>query len=697
MNSLRIKILNRSGAFFLLILKRNPCKMNPLLQHFNTAPFSKITAKDYKPAIKEAIEIAKKEIDAIVQNTSAPSFENTTEALDFSGDKLQRISSIFFNVNAAETSDEIQKIAKEIAPWLSEFSNDIMLNAPLFERVKTVYEQRKNLELNPEQQMLLEKQYKGFSRNGANLNNTDKTSLRKIDAQLSQLSLQFGENVLAETNAFELHLTNSTDLAGLPESVCEAAAQLAKQEGKEGWIFTLDFPSYIPFLTYADNRELRKKMAIAAGKKGFQDNAFNNEENVLQIVNLRHQRAKLLGYKSHAHFVLEERMAETPEKVFSFSNDLLAKAKPAAEKEFIHLAEFAKKRDGIDQLEKWDGAYYSEKLKKELFDLDQELLKPYFQLENVIDGVFKIAKNLYDLVFEEVFDIDTYHPDVKTYRVTGSNNAFVAVFYADFHPRKGKRNGAWMTSYKSQYVKEGINERPHVSIVCNFTKPTDTKPSLLTFNEVTTLFHEFGHALHGMLANTHYTSLSGTSVPWDFVELPSQVLENWCYEKEALALFAKHYKTGELIPMNYVEKIKESASFHEGMQTLRQLSFGLLDMKWHSEDPSKITSVKALENEAFAETQLYPDVPENCMSTSFSHIFQGGYSAGYYSYKWAEVLDADAFEYFLEKGIFNKEVATLFKEHILSKGGTEKPMELYKRFRGQEPKPEALLKRAGLV
>jgi Zn-dependent oligopeptidase len=390
-------------------------------------------------------------------------------------------------------------------------------------------------------------------------------------------------------------------------------------------------------------------------------------------------------------------MAETPEKVLSFSNDLLQKAKPAAQKEFDELEAYAKKLDFIDQLQKWDGSYYAEKLKKERFNLDQEILKPYFKLENVIDGVFTIANKLFDLEFEEVFDIDKYHVDVKTYNLTDTLGNFIAVFYADFHPRKGKRNGAWMTSYKPQQVKNGINERPHVSIVCNFTKPTETKPSLLTFNEVTTLFHEFGHALHGMLANTTYNSLSGTSVSWDFVELPSQVLENWCYEKEALELFAKHYETGEVIPMEYVEKIKESASFHEGMQTLRQLSFGMLDMSWHSENPEKITSLKEFENNAFADTKLFPDVAENCMSTAFSHIFQGGYSAGYYSYKWAEVLDADAFEYFLEKGIFNKEVATKFKEHVLSKGGIEKPMELYKRFRGQEPKPDALLKRAGLI
>jgi peptidyl-dipeptidase Dcp len=671
--------------------------MNPLLQDFNTAPFSKIETKHYKPAIKKGIEIAKAEIDAIVKNTDAPTFENTTVALDFSGDKLSRITSIFFNLNSAETNDEIQKIAQEISPWLSEFSNDITLNEELFKRVKSVFDDKENLDLSEEQKTLLDKQYKGFARNGANLNDADKTKLREIDAKLSKLSLQFGENVLAETNAFEMHLTDEKDVAGLPESVKEAASQQAKEQDKEGYIFTLQYPSYIPFLTYADNRELRKEMAIAAGKKAFQDNKFNNEKNVLEIVNLRQQRANLLGYKTHAHFVLEERMAISPEKVIEFSNNLLTKAKPAAKKEFENLEKFAKNLDGIDQLQKWDGAYYSEKLKKKLFDLDQEILKPYFKLENVINGVFEIASRLYDLKFEEVFNIDKYHEDVKTYNVTDNQGNFISVFYADYHPRKGKRNGAWMTSYKSQYVKNGVNERPHVSIVCNFTKPTATKPSLLTFNEVTTLFHEFGHALHGMLANTTYNSLSGTSVSWDFVELPSQIFENWCYEKEALELFAKHYETGEIIPMKYVEKIKESASFHEGMQTLRQLSFGLLDMKWHSENPSAIKTIKEFENIAFANTKLYPDVLDNAMSTAFSHIFQGGYSAGYYSYKWAEVLDADAFEYFLEKGIFNKEVATKFKENILSKGGTEKPMELYKRFRGQEPKPDALLKRAGLL
>jgi peptidyl-dipeptidase Dcp len=442
---------------------------------------------------------------------------------------------------------------------------------------------------------------------------------------------------------------------------------------------------------------LRKEMAIAGGKKAFQDNEHNNEANVLNIVNLRHERANLLGYATHAHFVLEERMAQSPDKVNAFLEELLAKAKPAADKEFAELTAFAKKTDNIDQLEKWDASYYSEKLKQERFSLDNELLKPYFQLENVLDGAYQVANKLYGLVFTEVHNIEKYHADVRTFEVTNEAGEFIAVFYTDFFPRKGKRNGAWMTSFKNQYIKDGINERPHISIVCNFTKPTATKPSLLTFNEVTTLFHEFGHALHGMLANTTYPSLSGTNVYWDFVELPSQVMENWCYEKEALELFAKHYQTGETIPMELVEKIKESASFLEGLATVRQLSFGLLDMGWHGQDPTAITSLKDFEAKQFQSTQQYPDVKENAMSTSFSHIFQGGYSSGYYSYKWAEVLDADAFAYFKANGIFNKEVATKFKDNVLSQGGTDHPMTLYKKFRGQEPTPDALLKRAGLL
>ena len=663
---------------------------------FNTAHFSKIKNEDFLPAFKSAIKKARKEIDAIVKNTESPSFKNTIEALEFSGQELDRISSIFFNLNAAETNDEIQKIAQEVSPLLSEFGNDITLNEDLFKRIKSVYNSKpKNL--NEEQKTLLDKRYKSFSRNGANLPEDKKEQLRAIDKELSKLKLKFGENVLAETNKFEMLIIDENDLSGLPDGAKEAAKQLAESKNKEGWLITLDYPSYIPFMTYADNRELRKKLSLAFGSKAFKNDELDNQDIVIKIANLRFKRAQLLGYKTHAHFVLEERMAKTPEKVENFLNELLEKAKPAAKSEFNDLKNFAKDLDDIDALQKWDSAYYSEKLKQKLFDLDDEKLKPYFKLENVIDGAFTVANKLFDLNFEEFDTIDKYHDDVLTYKVTDSKGDLVSVFYADFFPRPGKRNGAWMTSYKPQYVQNGKEERPHVSIVCNFTKPTKSKPSLLTFNEVTTLFHEFGHALHGMLANTTYPSLSGTSVYWDFVELPSQVMENWCYEKEALELFARHYENNEVIPMDLVNKIKKSSTFHEGMQTLRQISFGLLDMSWQGQNPSKIANVKAQEVKAFGDTQLYPDVAENCMSTAFAHIFQGGYSSGYYSYKWAEVLDADAFEYFKEEGIFNKTVANKFKKHVLSQGGTEDPMLLYKRFRGQEPKPEALLRRAGLL
>jgi len=670
---------------------------NPLLEDFNYAPFSKIENEHFKPAIIKVIEMAREEINAITENAESPGFSNTIETLEFSGEKLERVGGIFFNLNSAETNEEIQKIAQEVSPLLSEFSNDIILNKALFERVKSVYENREKLSLNTEQKTLLDRKYKAFSRNGANLPLEKQNELRDFDKQLSKLSLDFGQNVLAETNKFELHLTDEKDLKGLPNSFKEEAARVAKDKEKEGWIFTLEYPSYLPFMKYAENRELRKKMALAFGAKAFHGDELDNQENVLKIAKLRFKRAQLLGYQTHAHFVLEERMAETPEKVESFLEEILEKAKPAAKREFVELENFAKDLDGIDQLQKWDSAYYSEKLKQKLFELDDEKLKPYFKLENVIDGVFTVAKKLYGLSFKEVFDLDKYHEDVKTYQVIDEDKNEIALFYADFHPRPGKRDGAWMTGYKSQYKKEGIEERPHISIVCNFTKPSINEPSLLTFNEVTTLFHEFGHALHGMLGNTEYPSLSGANVYWDFVELPSQLLENWCYEKEALQLFARHYKTGEVIPMELIKKIKESANFQEGMFTVRQLSFGMLDLSWHGVDPSAITDVKANEDKAFEPTKLYPNVAKNCMSTAFSHIFQGGYSAGYYSYKWAEVLDADTFEYFQEHGIFSREIANKFKSIILSQGGTDHPMTLYKKFRGKEPKPDALLKRAGLI
>ena len=664
---------------------------------YNTAPFIKIKTEHFLPAFVRAIKNAKIEIGLIADSKDTPSFKNTIEALDFAGEQLDRISSIFFNLNAAETNESIQEIAQEVSPLLTEFSNDVALNATLFERVKLIYNYRNSLSLSKEQKTLLDKKYKGFSRNGANLNKEQKETLRAIDKEQSKLKLSFGENILAETNRYELVITDLSDLNGLPEGAIEAAKQTADEKGKKGWLITLDYPSYVPFMTYAKNRPLRKELALAFGRKGFQNDALDNQEIVLKISQLRFKRAQLLGYKTHAHFVLEERMAKTPGNVRNFLEDLLEKALPAAKKEFQELEAFAKKIDGIDGLEKWDSAYYSEKLKQDRFNFDDEQLKPYFKLENVIEGAFKVAHKLFGLNFIKTQNIDVYHKEVMTYKVIDLKQNLVSIFYADFFPREGKRNGAWMTSFKPQYIKNGTQERPHVSIVCNFTKPTSTKPSLLTFNEVTTLFHEFGHALHGMLANTTYPSLSGTSVAWDFVELPSQIMENWCYEKEALALFAKQHETGDNIPMELIDKIKAASTFQQGMQTLRQLSFGLLDMSWHGTDPSTITNVKQHEKAVFKQTELFPDVEQNCMSTAFSHIFQGGYSSGYYSYKWAEVLDADAFEYFKENNLFDPKIANDFKEYILSKGGTEDPLELYIKFRGQKPKANALLRRSGLI
>nr|WP_314547075.1 M3 family metallopeptidase [uncultured Empedobacter sp.] len=673
---------------------------NPLLEKFETpfesAPFSKIKNEDYKPAFIQAIEEAKAEIDAITANPEAPTFANTIEAMELSGEKLGRISSIFFNLNSAETNDEIQEIAQEVSPLLSEFGNDVRLNQNLFERIKVVYNQKDSLNLTDEQAYLLEKKYKGFSRNGANLNEEDKNKLREIDKQLAMLSLQFGQNVLAETNAYELIITDENDLKGLPQYAIDQAKADAEQKNHEGWLITLQAPSYIPFMQYAENRELREKLFRANGVKAYQNNEFNNEENVKNIVKLRHERAKILGYKTHADYVLEERMAKTPTTVLDFLNDLLTKAKPFAEKEIEELTAFAKETDGIETLQRWDHAYYAEKLKQKKFSLSDEELKPYFQLENVIQGAFDVATKLYGITFKEIHKIDKYNDEVTTYEVLDKNGAFLSLLYADFFPRAGKRPGAWMTSYREASNVNGNTKRPHISIVCNFTKPTKDTPSLLTFQEVTTLFHEFGHALHGMLPNTTYESLSGTNVYWDFVELPSQFYENFCYEPEALKLFAKHYQTGEIIPQELIEKVKASSSFMEGYQTVRQLSFGLLDIAYHANDLAEINDLQQFEKETFKQTELYPEIDKNMMSTSFSHIFQGGYSSGYYSYKWAEVLDADAFAFFQETGIFNPETAQKFYK-LLSSGGTVEPMKLYEEFRGHKPTADALLKRAGLV
>ncbi|MBN3519805.1 M3 family metallopeptidase [Algoriphagus lutimaris] len=674
---------------------------NPLLAQFatpfDTAPFTKIKTENYLPAIKTAIEEAKLEIEGI-KKEGQPTFENTIEALDRSGKKLGIISSIFFNLNAAETSPELQKLAREISPLLTQHSNDILLDQVLFQKVASVFDSKSSLTLTPEQSMLLEKTYKSFVRNGAKLTSEQGEILRNIDQELAQLSLKFGENVLEETNKFVHFETEESALDGLPEGIKEAAAQIAEEKNKPGqWAFTLDYPSYIPAMTYAKNRALRKLLFLAYNTKCSKGDELDNQQIIKDILTLKEKRAKLLGYANHAEFILEERMAKSPKEVIKFLESLLEKARPKAEKEVKELTAFAKKLDGISELQKWDFAYYSELLKKEKYAIDDELLKPYFQLEKVVSGVFKTAKKLFGIDFKLNPEIPVYHPDVKAYEVTDKGGNHLAIYYADYFPRPGKRNGAWMTSYRGQSMQGEINNRPHVSIVCNFTKPTKTKPSLLTFNEVTTLFHEFGHALHGMLANTTYESLSGTSVYWDFVELPSQIFENWCYEKECLDFFADHYETGEKIPSDLIEKLKKAANFQQGYQTVRQISFGLLDMAFHSTPASKVTDIPTFEEEAMKRTDLLPKVPGTLMATSFSHIFQGGYSAGYYSYKWAEVLDADAFDLFLEKGVFDEVTAASFQTHILSAGGSEHPSVLYKKFRGREPKTDALLKRAGLI
>ncbi len=678
--------------------------MNILTEKFNTpyhaAPFTGIKNEDFLPAFRELIKQSEDEINAIVSNPETPTFENVIEALAYSGEQLDVVSNIFFNLNSAETSDEIQKIAQEVSPLLTEYSSKISQNEALFSKIKKVYDEKENYKLNEEQEMLLDETYKGFVRSGALLNKEDKEKLQKINMDLSLKSLQFGQNVLASTNAYFKHITNKDDLAGIPEAILDQYAEDAKERELEGWVVTLQYPSYIPFMTYAENRELRKEIALASGKKSFDGGEFDNQELIKELLQLKQQKAELLGYKNYAEYVLEERMAKSPVKVFDFLNELLTKAKPYADKEINELRALAK-ADGIEELQSYDHSFYAEKLRKQKYDFNDEELKPYFPLNQVQDAVFGLAGKLFGLRFVERNDIPKYHEDVKVYEVFETaetdgvkEEKFKALLYVDYFPRKGKRAGAWMTSYKNQYKKDGENSRPHISIVCNFSKPTKDTPSLLTFQEVTTLFHEFGHALHGMMADTQYPNLSGTSVKWDFVELPSQFLENFCYEPEFLKTFAKHYKTGEVLPDEKIEKIEQSKNFMEGYQTMRQLGFGLLDMNYHTKvGELDNESVKAFEDKYTKATSLYPVNPETAMSPSFSHIFQGGYSAGYYSYKWAEVLDADAFQYFKETGIFNPETAAKYKI-LLSSGGTKDPMELYKSFRGSEPKVESLLKRA---
>ena len=646
---------------------------------YKAAPFSRFTATDYLPAIEKAIAESLAQIDSITQNPEPATFKNTIEALAYTGLELDRLTAMFFNLNSAETNDALQAEAQRISPLLTEYSNDIRLNEALFQRVKTVYDQRENLSLTAEQQTLLEKTYKGFTRNGANLSLDDKGRLREIDKQLATLKLKFSENVLAETQHYQWVITDKNTLSGLPDFVLEMLAQEAKKRKVQGWVITLDLPVYTAVMKYADNRDLRQKLFTDYHSRCAGESAYNNEDNVLRIAQLRQTRASLLGYPNYATFALEERMAETPEKVIAFLNEQLAKDKPQAIKELEELKTFS----GLTDFQQWDFAYYAEKLKQERYQIDDSLLKPYLALDKAVEGMFAVAHKLYGLHFTLTEEVEKYHPEVQTYKVTDQNGNYLALFYTDFFPRAGKRNGAWMTSYKEQYRDEqGNDSRPHISIVCNFTRPTDTAPSLLTFNELTTLFHEFGHALHGMLSKVTYPSLSGTNVARDFVELPSQLMENWCYEEETLRLFATHYQTGEPLPIEWVNKVKAVEDFMKGILNVRQLNFGFLDMEWHTYPHlERLEDVRTFEQTVTKATQLYPPIDVMCISPAFSHIFSGGYAAGYYSYKWSEALEEGALEVFKEAGFFNKAVATRFRKEILEKGSSEKESILYKRFR----------------
>ncbi len=673
---------------------------NPLLGDFNTphktAPFDKIKNEYFLPAFQEAIKKGEAEIQVIKNNPDVPGFENTIVALDRSGKLLNRTAGIFFNLMSSETNDQLQQIAQEVSPMLTKFQNDITLDPVLFEKVKTVYAQKDQLDLTTEQQMLLENSFIGFVRQGADLSEANKEKFREISTELSKLSLKFGENVLKETNNYELNITDKSQLSGLPESALEAAANLAKSKNKEGWIFTLNMPSYLPFMKYVDNRELRKEMYLAYGSKSFRGNEFDNRENVKKIVALRLKMAQLLGYNNYADYVLERRMAMNQDGVYKLLDDLYQASFDVANREKAEVQEYANRNGFSGEIMPWDWTYYSEKLKVEKFDLNDEMLKPYFELSKVVNGVFGLATQLYGITFKPNKNIPGYNEEVVPYEVFDEDGTFLAVLYTDFHPRAGKQGGAWMNDFKSQWKENGEDSRPHITIVMNFTRPTETKPALLTFNEMETFMHEFGHALHGMLANSTYQSLSGTNVYRDFVELPSQIMENWAVEKEFLDQFAVHYKTGEKIPAELVQKIVDSQNYLAGYLSNRQISFGYLDMAWHTLGKPFEGSVKDFEETAWKKTQIFPPIDEVCMSTQFGHLFSGGYAAGYYGYKWAEVLDADAFSVFKEKGLFNKEVATSFRKNILEKGGTEHPMILYKRFRGQEPTVDALLERSGL-
>lgn len=658
--------------------------------------FNSLDISDFIYQLEKGIQNAKVELEEVLAQSEIPNFENTIEKLEFIGAEVNELSSIFFNLNSAETTDEIQEMAPEFSAKLTAYGNDVAMNPGLFKRVKEVWDTKDALALTAEQQTVLEKTYLGFVRNGALLNDVQKMELRAIDEKLSNTSLQFGENVLAETNNYKMVLHGEADLEGLPKSAIEYAAQTAQETGDEGkWVINLQYPSFLPFMKYSSRRDLRETLYMASATKACKGDEFDNQDIVKEIAHLRLKRANVLGYNSHADYVLERRMAQSAAVVTDFMEDMLQKAKPAAEADVKRVASIAF-ADGVEELKAWDFSYYAEKLKQKELNLEEEKIKPYFELNNTINGVFNVARILYGYDFELRDDIEVYHDDVLTYEVKDRDGNHKAYFYADFFPRKGKRQGAWMTSFKGQRKRDGHNYRPHISIVCNFSKPTPLQPALLTFNEVTTLFHEFGHALHGMSSECTYPSVSGTSVFWDFVELPSQILENWCYEKEALEFFARHHNSKELIPDTEINKIVKSQQFLEGYNTMRQLSFGFLDMGWHTLQHEMTDSVFDFEKSILDKTALMPKVAGASTSCQFSHIFKGGYSSGYYSYKWAEVLDADAFELFKQEGIFNPEVAQSFYDHVLSAGGSEHPAVLYERFRGRQPKVDALLHRAGL-
>ncbi len=673
--------------------------MNPLLKEwttpFNTPPFNIIEIVHFIPAVEESIKSAGEKIKEIAGNPELPDFENTIAAMDRTGRKLGEITAILFNLNSAETSKELQESARIVSPMLARFSNDITLNEKLFSRVKSVYDSRESAGLTTEQKLLVEKDYRNFILGGAGLDENKKQRFRQISEELSRLSVTFEENILEETNSFELHITDKNDIAGLPEGTVEMAAMEAEKRKKEGWVFTLHFPSYIPFMQYAEKRELREKMLKAYTSRAFHGNKNDNRKLVYDIVSLRLELSEILGFSNYAELILGDRMADTTEKVESFLNELHEASKKAALRDFETLNKFAAENGHNDKLERWDWAYYSEKLRKLKYDIDDEVLKPYFVLENAEKAIFNLASTLYGIRFIKNEKIPVYNEEVKTWEVLDKDDTLLAILYMDYFPRPGKSNGAWMTCYREQSSDAEKDIRPLVSIVANFTRPTLTKPSLLTFNEVTTFLHEFGHALHGMLTKCTYQTLSGTSVARDFVELPSQFMENYAFEKEWLSTWAIHYITGEKIPDTIIDKIKESSTFNEGYACNRQTGFSFLDMAWHTLRAPVKDDIVTFESSALQKTELFPPIEGSNMSVSFSHIFGGGYAAGYYGYKWAEVLDADAFKYFTETGIFNSKTASAFRKNILEKGGTDKPMNLYVSFRGKEPTIDAFLERSG--